>query len=97
MADVRGHALVRSGVEGAAAGSSGPACPICGALAVEDKEGLAPPASASDSMVATCHPPTERGGENLRRILSLGLEFLSAEIDAEFEQAIGYFLFASLQ
>jgi Fic family protein len=42
-------------------------------------------------------PATERGGENLRRIFSQGLEFLSAEIDAEFEQAIAYFLFGSLQ
>ncbi|MCM3885202.1 cell filamentation protein Fic [Frankia sp. R82] len=42
-------------------------------------------------------PATERGGENLRRILSRGLEFLSTEIDAEFEQAIAYFLFGSLQ
>lgn len=42
-------------------------------------------------------PATERGGENLRRIHSLGLEFLAVEVDDEFEQAIAYFLFGSLQ
>lgn len=42
-------------------------------------------------------PATEPGGENLRRILSRGLEFLSVEIAGEFEQAIAYFLFGSLQ
>ncbi|CAO5158137.1 Filamentation induced by cAMP protein fic [Frankia sp. AiPs1] len=42
-------------------------------------------------------PATEPGGENLRRIHTQGLEFLSVEIDAEFEQAVAYFLFGSLQ
>ncbi|WP_239382418.1 cell filamentation protein Fic [Frankia sp. CIT1] len=42
-------------------------------------------------------PATERGGESLRRVFSQGLEFLSTEIDHEFEQAVAYFLFSSLQ
>ncbi|EFC85076.1 hypothetical protein [Parafrankia sp. EUN1f] len=42
-------------------------------------------------------PATERGGENLRRIFAQGTEFLSSEIDDEFERAIAYFLLGSLQ
>jgi Fic family protein len=42
-------------------------------------------------------PATERGGENLRRIYDRGLEFITAELDDEFEQAIAYFLFGSSQ
>jgi Fic family protein len=42
-------------------------------------------------------PPTERGGANLRRIFERGVETLRTEIDAPFEQAIAYFLFAALQ
>jgi len=33
---------------------------------------------------------TERGGENLRRIYSQGLEFLTIELDDGFEQAVAY-------
>jgi Fic family protein len=42
-------------------------------------------------------PATERGGENLRRIFTAGLEFLTLEIDDKFEQAVAYFLFGALQ
>ncbi|MGP3917425.1 hypothetical protein [Nonomuraea sp. 10N515B] len=41
-------------------------------------------------------PPTEQGGENLRRIFSRGVEAILAEIESPFEQAIAYFLFAAL-
>lgn len=40
---------------------------------------------------------TEAGGENLRRIYSRGIEFLTTELDDGFEQAIAYFLFGALQ
>jgi hypothetical protein len=40
---------------------------------------------------------TEPGGENLRRIHSRGLEAIQAGIADPFEQALAYFLFASLQ
>ena len=42
-------------------------------------------------------PSTEPGGENLRRIFTCGVEFIQAELDYVFEQAIAYFLFAALQ
>jgi prophage maintenance system killer protein len=42
-------------------------------------------------------PRTEPGGENLRRIHASGLQFIKAELDYSFEQAIAYFLFAALQ
>jgi hypothetical protein len=42
-------------------------------------------------------PKTEPGGENLRRIHSQGLEAIQAGIADPFEQALAYFLFASLQ
>jgi len=42
-------------------------------------------------------PNTEPGGENLRRIHSQGLEAIQAGIADPFEQALAYFLFASLQ
>jgi Fic family protein len=42
-------------------------------------------------------PPTERGGENLRRIYQHGAEFISTELGDVFEQAIAYFLFGALQ
>lgn len=42
-------------------------------------------------------PSTEQGGENLRRIYARGTEFIRAELDYVFEQAIAYFLFAALQ
>lgn len=42
-------------------------------------------------------PPTEPGGENLRRIYTHGVQFIQVELDYAFEQAIAYFLFAALQ
>lgn len=42
-------------------------------------------------------PPTEPGGDNLRRIYARGLEFIESELADEFEQAITYFLFGALQ
>jgi Fic family protein len=42
-------------------------------------------------------PRTEPGGENLRRIYTRGVQFIKAELDYPFEQAIAYFLFAALQ
>jgi len=42
-------------------------------------------------------PRTELGGENLRRIYHRGLEFIEAELEDEFVQAIAYFLFGALQ
>jgi Fic family protein len=42
-------------------------------------------------------PPTERGGENLRRIYARGVQFIVAELDDVFEQSIAYFLFGAMQ
>jgi Fic family protein len=42
-------------------------------------------------------PPTEPGGENLRRIFARGLQFIQGDLDYVFEQSISYFLFAALQ
>ncbi|MDT3443083.1 MULTISPECIES: cell filamentation protein Fic [unclassified Pseudofrankia] len=62
----------------------------------EGKETLTPGVSLGE--FGRYFPPaTERGGQNLRRIHSQGLEFLTADVDEEFEQAIAYFLFGSLQ
>lgn len=42
-------------------------------------------------------PPTEPGGENLRRIFDRGTDILLGEVSDVFEQAAGYFLFAAFQ
>jgi Fic family protein len=42
-------------------------------------------------------PPTEPGGNNLRRIYERGIRFIQVELDYVFEQALAYFLFAALQ
>lgn len=40
-------------------------------------------------------PPTERGGDGLRRIFARGTAAILAEISDVFEQAVAYFLFAA--
>ena len=42
-------------------------------------------------------PPTEAGGGNLRGIYTRGMQFIQAELNYVFEQALAYFLFASPQ
>jgi Fic family protein len=42
-------------------------------------------------------PPTEPGGENLRRIFQRGTDVILGEISDVFEQAVSYFLFAAFQ
>jgi Fic family protein len=42
-------------------------------------------------------PATEPGGENLRKIYARGMQFILNELEDVFEQALIYFLFASLQ
>ncbi|MEO3887406.1 hypothetical protein [Nonomuraea sp. B5E05] len=42
-------------------------------------------------------PPTEPGGDNLRRIFTVGVAAIRTEIESPFEQALAYFLFAALQ
>jgi Fic family protein len=42
-------------------------------------------------------PPTEPGGENLRRIFERGTDAIAEQVSGIFEQAVGYFLFAAFQ
>ncbi|MFE3454430.1 hypothetical protein ACFXJ8_36455 [Nonomuraea sp. NPDC059194] len=42
-------------------------------------------------------PSTEPGGQNLREMFTRGIETPEAEVEDPFEQAIAYFLFATLQ
>lgn len=42
-------------------------------------------------------PPTEPGGDNLRRLHAEGVEALQENVSDPFEQALAYFLFAALQ